>query len=96
MVQVAFNHAGDIGSRDAGDGTFDVELHGHDLEEHCQVVLNVWLERTSEMAEIEPDEDDGEDWEVAETITFGDGRVVFQAKPYRGEDVWFTFMAPEA
>lgn len=83
MTRVLFSYVADHGS-------LDVDLPGHDAQAHCDTVLTAWLAHTAQ------EDDDAEDWEADEPIIFSDGTVVFRALPYRGEDCWFKFQAPEA
>lgn len=76
--------------------TLDVDLRGHDAQGHCDQIMDAWLVKTAADAELEGDEDDAADWQVDDMNFTADGKVVFTAAPYRGDDATFTFTPPEA
>ena len=74
----------------------NVDLEGHDPQHHSNQILGAWLKRTAADAELEDDEDDAPDWDAVVDDIADDGTVTVTGRPYRGEEVRFTFKAPEA
>lgn len=60
--------------------------------EQAEQILAAWLEWTAIEAELDPEEDDREDWTITSMKRTEAGTVVAVGQPYRGDEVTFEFL----